>query len=227
MDVFILYRDLRTYGLREELYRQARTKGVVFIRYDFDKELAVSKDQSDLNVRCTSYVLQREIEIKTDMLVLATAITAPKENPMAQLFKVPLNEDGFFVEAHVKLQPMDFATKGVFVCGLAHSPKPIDEAVAQGLGAASRAATLLSQEKVLGNAIVSNINEQLCRGCQQCLKVCPYQAISFYEDRVVCEVNQAVCTGCGSCAVACPTGAASILHFDDQEVLTMVETAFN
>lgn len=227
MDVFILYRDLRTYGLREELYRQARTKGVVFIRYDFDKELAVSKDQSDLNVRCTGYVLQREIEIKTDMLVLATAITAPKENPMAQLFKVPLNEDGFFVEAHVKLQPMDFATKGVFVCGLAHAPKPIDEAVAQGLGAASRAVTLLSRETVLGNAIVSNINEQLCRGCQQCLKVCPYQAISFYEDRVVCEVNQAVCTGCGSCAVACPTGAASILHFDDQEVLTMVETAFD
>ena len=227
MNVFIIYRDIRTYGLREELYREARAKGVVFIRYDFDKGLAVSGDSEGLNVRCTSYVLQREIEIRADMLVLSTAIVAPQENPIAQLFKVPVNEDGFFVEAHVKLQPIDFATKGVFVCGLAHSPKPVDEAVAQGLGAASRAATLLSQEKVLGNAIVSNINAQFCRGCRQCLEACPYQAIDFHEDRILCEVNQAMCTGCGSCAVACPTGAASIFHFDDQQVLTMVEAAFN
>ena len=227
MNVFIIYRDIRTYGLREELYREARAKGVVFIRYDFDKGLAVSGDSEGLNVRCTSYVLQREIEIRADMLVLSTAIVAPQENPIAQLFKVPVNEDGFFVEAHVKLQPIDFATKGVFVCGLAHSPKPVDEAVAQGLGAASRAATLLSQEKVLGNAIVSNINTQFCRGCRQCLEACPYQAIDFHEDRILCEVNQAMCTGCGSCAVACPTGAASIFHFDDQQVLTMVEAAFN
>ena len=227
MDVFIIYRDMRTYGLREELYREARAKGVVFIRYDFDKGLTVSKDQNGLNVRCTSYVLQREIEIKPDMLVLATAIVAPRENPVAQLFKVPVNDDGFFVEAHVKLQPIDFATKGVFVCGLAHAPKPVDEAIAQGLGSASRAATLLSKDKVLGNAIVSDINARLCRGCRLCQEVCPYQAIDFHEDRVACEVNQAICTGCGSCAVACPTGAVSILHFDDREVLTMVEAAFN
>jgi heterodisulfide reductase subunit A len=227
MDVFIIYRDMRTYGLREELYREARSKGVVFLRYDVEKGLSVSKDENDLNLRCTSRVLQREIEIAPDLLVLATAITPPQENPVAQLFKVPLNDDGFLVEAHVKLQPIDFANKGVFVCGLAHSPKPVDEAIAQGLGAASRAGTLLSKEKVLGNAIVSNINAHMCRGCQQCLKVCPYQAINYYEDKIICDVNQAICTGCGSCAVACPTGAASILHFDDEEVLTMVETAFN
>jgi heterodisulfide reductase subunit A len=227
MDVFIIYRDVRTYGLREDLYRQARSKGVIFIRYDFDKGVSVSSGSEGLDVRCTSDVLQREIEIRADMLVLATAIVAPQENPIAQLFKVPVNEDGFFVEAHVKLQPIDFSTKGVFVCGLAHSPKPVDEAVAQGLGAASRAATLLCQEKVQGNAIVSDINAQLCRGCRQCLEVCPYQAIEFHEDRIVCEVNQAICTGCGSCAVACPTGAASVFHFDSQQVLTMVEAAFN
>ncbi|OEU63750.1 MAG: heterodisulfide reductase [Desulfobacterales bacterium PC51MH44] len=227
MNVFIIYRDIRTYGLREDLYRQARAKGVVFVRYDFDKGLAVSVDSNSLNVRCTSHVLQRELEVKADMLVLATAIVAPQENPIAQLFKVPVNDDGFFVEAHVKLQPIDFATKGVFVCGLAHAPKPVDEAVAQGLGAASRAATLLSKEKVLGNAIVSNINAQFCRGCRQCQEACPYQAIDFHKDRIVCEVNQAVCTGCGSCAVACPTGAASVFHFDNQQMLTMVEAAFN
>ena len=227
MDVFIIYRDLRTYGLREELYREARSKGVVFIRYDFDKGLIVAKDQDGLNVRCTSYVLQREIEVRADMLVLATAIVAPQENPIAQLLKVPLNDDGFFAEAHVKLQPIDFSTKGVFVCGLAHAPKPVDEAIAQGLGAASRAGTLLSQKTVLGNAIVSNINALFCRGCQKCMEACPYQAISFHKDRVVCEVNQALCTGCGSCAVVCPSGAASVLHFDDQEVLAMVDAAFN
>ncbi|MBW2620817.1 MAG: 4Fe-4S binding protein, partial [Deltaproteobacteria bacterium] len=162
-----------------------------------------------------------------DLLVLATPIVPPRENPVASLFKVPVNEDGFFVEAHVKLQPIDFATKGVFVCGLAHSPKPVDEAIAQGLGAASRGATLLSQKKVLGNAIVSRINPQFCRGCRKCMAVCPYQVINFLEDRGICEVNQAVCTGCGSCAVVCPTGAADVFHFDDQEVLTMVKAAFN
>jgi heterodisulfide reductase subunit A len=227
MDVFIIYRDMRTYGLREDLYREARAKGIGFIHYDFNKKLTVSKNQNHLNVRCTSLVLQRDVEIRPDLLVLATPIVPPRENPVATLFKVPVNEDGFFVEAHVKLQPLDFATKGVFVCGLAHSPKPVDEAVAQGLGAASRAATLLSQKKVLGNAIISSINTQFCRGCQKCMAVCPYQAINFLKDRGICEVNPAVCTGCGSCAVACPTGAANVFHFDDQEVLTMVKAALN
>lgn len=226
MDVFILYRDMRTYGLREGLYREARDKGVIFIRYDFDKELTVSKDNNDLNVRCTSYVLQREVEIKPDMLVLATAIIPPKENSMAQLFKVPLNDDGFFVEAHVKLQPIDFSTKGVFVCGLAHSPKPVDEAIAQGLGAASRAGTFLSKEKVQGSAIVSRIDPQVCWGCGKCVENCSYNAIELIElegNKRVSQVQEALCTGCGACAVICPTGAASIFHFDDQEVLTMVD----
>ena len=225
MDVFILYRDMRTYGLREGLYREARDKGVIFIRYDFDKELTVSKDHNDLHVRCTSYVLQREVEIKPDMLILATAIVPPQENSIAQLFKVPLNDDGFFVEAHVKLQPIDFSTKGVFVCGLAHSPKPVDEAIAQGLGAASRAGTFLSQDKVLGNAIVSSIDPQVCWGCGKCVENCAYNAIELIElegNKRVSQVQEALCTGCGACAVICPTGAASIFHFDDQEVLTMV-----
>jgi heterodisulfide reductase subunit A len=227
MDVFILYRDMRTYGLREDLYREARDRGVVFMRYDFNKELKVTRDQNDLRVRFHNYVLHREMEARPDLLVLATAIVPSKENPVAQMFKVPVNEDGFFVEAHVKLRPMDFATDGVFVCGLAHSPKPVDEAIAQGLGAASRAATVLSKGKMFGNAIVSNIVPEICRGCQKCVDVCPYQAVNYLEDRMICEVNQAVCKGCGACAVACPTGAAGIRHFTDSEVLSMVEAAFD
>jgi heterodisulfide reductase subunit A2 len=227
MDVFILYRDMRTYGLREELYRRARENGIMFVRYDVDKELTVSKEKRKMVVQCFGTMFQREIQIKPDLLILATAVVPPKDNPVATLFKVPLNDDGFFVEAHVKLQPIDFATKGVFVCGLAHAPKPVDEAVAQGLGAASRAATFLSKKKVFGNAVVSSINDRLCRGCRKCQEVCPYQAIDFLEDRIVCKVNPAICTGCGSCAVACPTGAASVFHFDDEKMLTMVEAAFN
>lgn len=228
MDVFILYRDMRTYGLREGIYREARDKGVVFVRYDFDKKLTVSGDNDGLNVRCTSYVLQREVEIKPDMLVLATAIVPPQENSMAQLFKVPLNDDGFFVEAHVKLQPIDFSTKGVFVCGLAHSPKPVDEAIAQGLGAASRASVLLSKETITVEGVVSHVEEDLCRGCGECVQACPYSAIEV-EDREgnkkVAHVQEALCKGCGACSVACPTGAASVFHYEDQEVLTMVEAA--
>ena len=226
MDVFVLYRDMRTYGLREELYRRARENGVIFVRYDVDKELTVSKANREMVVRFFSTMFQRKMEIKPDLLVLATAIVPPQDNPVAALFKVPLNADGFFVEAHVKLQPIDFANKGVFVCGLAHAPKPVDEAIAQGLGAAARAATFLSKKKVFGNAVVSSIDDRLCRGCRKCQEVCPYQAIGFLEDRTVCEVNPAICTGCGSCAVACPTGAASVFHFDDEKVLTMVEAAF-
>jgi heterodisulfide reductase subunit A len=227
MDVFILHRDMRTYGLREDLYREAREKGVVFIRFDFDKELNVEEDQDNLRVRFTNTLLHREMEISPDLLVLATAIVPPKENPVAQLFKVPVNDDGFFAEAHVKLRPIDFATDGVFVCGLAHSPKPVDESVAQGLGAASRAVTVLSKDKILGNAVVSQIEKRVCRGCQECLEACPYQAITYLEDEVVCEVNPAVCKGCGACAVACPTGAAAIQHFNDEEVLSMVEAALD
>ena len=134
MDVYVVYRDMRTYGLREDLYREARAKGILFIRYDDNKELKVDKDKDDLQVLFTSYVLNREMEIRPDLLILATAIIPPKENPVAKLFKVPVNNDGFFVEAHVKLRPIDFATDGVFVCGLAHSPKPIDESIAHGSG---------------------------------------------------------------------------------------------
>ncbi len=183
MDVFIVYRDMRTFGLFEDLYREARSKGILFIRYDETKELKVAEDQNDLQVLFTSSVLNREMEIRPDLLILATALVPPEKNRIATLFKVPVNKDGFFAEAHVKLRPIDFATDGVFLCGLAHSPKPINESIAQGLGAAARAVTLLSQKEMFGNAIVAFINPESCVGCQGCLKVCPYEAIQYLEDK--------------------------------------------
>jgi heterodisulfide reductase subunit A2 len=225
MDVYILYRDMRTYGLREDLYREARAKGVVFIQYDDNKELKVDRDKDDLQIFFTSYVLNREMEIRPDLLILATAIVPPKENSVAKLFKVPVNHDGFFVEAHVKLRPIDFATDGVFVCGLAHSPKPIDESVAQGLGAAARSVTLLSQKEMSGNAIVAFINPESCVGCEGCLKVCPYEAIRYLEDKEICEVNEVICKGCGACAATCQSASAQLKRFTSKQIYAQIDKA--
>jgi len=229
MDVFIVYRDMRTYGLREGLYREAREKGVIFIRYDFSKELRVDKDSDNLRVCFTNYVLQREMEIRPDLLILATATVPLKENPLASLFKVQVNDDGFFVEAHAKLRPVEFATEGIFVAGLAHYPKPIDESIEQAKAAASKASALLSKEKITVDGVVSHVNEVLCRGCGKCEEACPFKAVVLEEREggvIVAHVHEALCKGCGACAVVCPTGAASIFHYDDEEVLSMVEAAF-
>ena len=225
MDVFIVYRDMRTFGLFEDLYREARSQGIVFIRYDESKELKVAKDQNDLQVLFTSYVLNREMEIRPDLLILATAVVPPKENPIANLFKVPVNKDGFFVEAHVKLRPIDFSTDGVFLCGLAHSPKAMDESIAQGLGAAARAVTLLSQKEMFGNAIVAFINPESCVGCQGCLKVCPYEAIRYLEDKKICEINEVICKGCGACAATCPSASAQLKRFTGKQIYAQIEKA--
>ena len=225
MDVFIVYRDMRTFGLFEDLYREARAKGIIFIRYDESKELKVTKDRDDLQVLFTSSVLNREMEIRPDLLILATAIVPPKENPIANLFKVPVNKDGFFVEAHVKLRPIDFATDGVFLCGLAHSPKPMDESIAQGLGAAARAVTLLSQKEMFGNAIVAFINPESCVGCQGCLKVCPYEAIRYLEDKRICEINEVICKGCGACAATCQSASAQLKRFTSKQIYAQIEKA--
>ncbi|MDY7036538.1 MAG: FAD-dependent oxidoreductase, partial [Thermodesulfobacteriota bacterium] len=230
MDVFIVYRDMRTYGFREGLYREARAKGVIFIRYDFSKELRVDKDKDNLRVLFSNYSLHREMEIRPELLVLATPIVPPKENPIASLFKVPINEDGFFVEAHAKLRPVEFSTEGVFVAGLAHYPKPIDESIEQAKAAASKASALLSMEEISVEGVVSHVDEYYCLGCGLCVDACPYGAISLVEregGKSVSHVQEALCKGCGACSVACPTGAASVCHYDNSQVLTMVDAAFN
>ena len=228
MDIFVLYRDIRTYGQREEIYREARARGVIFIRYDLDNKPKVDKTAEGLSVTVLDPVLDRPIAINTDILVLASAIVPRDNEHLAQLFKLSLNEDGFFMEAHAKLRPVDFATDGIFLAGMAHYPKPIEESIAQAKAAASRASVALSKEKITAEGVVSHVDEVLCRGCGKCVEACPYAAVSLIEredGKTVARVQEALCKGCGSCAVACPTGAASIYHFDDQEVLTMVEAA--
>ncbi len=217
MDIFIVYRDMRTYALREDLYREAGAKGVRFIRYDEQKELRVTREGKDLQVHFTSSVLNREMEIRPDLLVLATAIVPPRENPVANLFKVPLNSDGFFVEAHVKLRPIDFATDGVFVCGLAHAPKPIDESIAHGLGASARAAAVLSQEVLQVGGVVAVVEGERCAACLTCVRVCPYN-VPVINAKGEAEIDPAQCKGCGGCVAECPARAIELMHFRDRQL---------
>ena len=189
MNVYILYRDIRTYGEREYLYKEAREKGIIFIRYSLDNKPSVSTENGKLAITVTDHVLQRPITIEADLLTLATAIVPNKDEALAQFFKVPINDDGFFVEKHAKLGPSEFATDGVYLCGLAHYPKPIDEAIVQGRAAASRAVTLLAREKIHTSGQVAEVNPMHCSSCGVCVSVCPYSAPSFIpaDARMFCR----------------------------------------
>jgi heterodisulfide reductase subunit A len=163
-------------------------------------------------------------------VILASAIVPRDNTALAQMFKLSLNEEGFFMEAHAKLRPVEFATEGIFVAGMAHYPKPIEESIAQAKAAASRASVVLSKEELTVEGVVSHVNEYYCLGCGLCVEACPFGAISLVDadgGGKVSRVQEALCKGCGSCSVACPTGAASIFHYDDGEVLTMVDAALN
>ena len=225
MDIFILYRDMRTYGLREDLYREAREKGIQFVRYDFDKELTVDQDKEDIRIRFTDTTIRRKMEIRPDLIVLATAIVPQKENPLAQMFKVTLNDDGFFVEAHVKLRPVDCATDGVFICGLAHAPKPVDESIAQAQAAATRAVTLLAKETVQVSGTIAEVNPIFCSSCGVCIEICPYSAPSFVEEGPFtgrAGINPVLCKGCGLCVASCRSGAINLKGFGTDQIMAMI-----
>jgi len=230
MDVVVLYRDIRTYGQREGLYREARSQGVVFIRYSLDQKPVVEREGDAISVTIRDPILGREILIQPDLVILASAIMPRDNTALAQMFKLSLNEDGFFMEAHAKLRPVEFATDGIFMAGMAHYPKPIEESIAQAKAAASRASVVLSKEELTVEGAVSHVNEYYCLGCGLCVEACPFAAISLVDAAgggKVSRVQEALCKGCGSCSVACPTGAASIFHYDDGEMLTMVEAALD
>jgi heterodisulfide reductase subunit A len=226
MDVYILYRDMRTYGLRENLYKEAREKGVIFIRFDLDNKPQVEQDaKGRLTVTVRDHILGIPIQIHPDILTLASAIIVKDQEKLAQLFKVPLTNDGFFLEAHMKLRPVDFATDGVFVAGLAHYPKPMDEAIAQAKAAAARAAVVLSQDAIRAGGVVAQIDPAMCSGCQACVGVCPFGAIDYKEREDVCEVNQALCKGCGTCAATCPSECITLFGFSHKQIYTQVDEA--
>jgi heterodisulfide reductase subunit A len=165
------------------------------------------------------------MDIRPDLLVLASAVVPPAENPLAQLYKVPVNSDGFFAEAHVKLRPVDFATDGVFVCGLAHAPKPIDESITQAQAAVSRAVTLLSKKVFLASGIVAETNPFNCSSCGVCVSACPYSAPGFIEEGPFigkAQINPVLCKGCGLCVASCRSGAIHLKGFDNDQIFAQI-----
>jgi len=227
MNVYILYRDVRTYGEKELLYKEARQAGVIFIRYAVDNKPQVSIDGAKVNVQVTDHILGRPMVIAADLLTLATAVLPNRDDQLATFFKVPLNEDGFFVERHAKLGPSEFATDGVFLCGLAHYPKPIDESVAQGKAAASRAITLLARKKIFTSGQVAETEPALCSRCGVCVAICPYSAPSFIaEDARMhpgkAQINPVLCKGCGLCVASCRSGAIHLKGFDNNQIFAQI-----
>ena len=225
--VSVLYRDIRTYGFKETAYLKARQQGVRFYRYDLDRKPEVTAQDDALTVRLYDAQLQTDIQLPTDLLVLSAAIRPrPESQELAESFRLPLDDDGFFLEAHPKLRPLDMAAAGFYVCGLAQGPNFAGENVSQARGAVSRALAILSQKEIATEGVINRVDAQLCRACGECEKNCSFEAIKVTtvdSGRQQAVVTAAQCTGCGVCNVACPTGAASLSHFKDEQINIMIE----
>jgi heterodisulfide reductase subunit A len=217
MEIFVLFKDMMSYGFREALYSQAREAGVIFIRYADIEEIKVKGDN---RLKITS----PEIELESDLLVLSTGVIPGKENKMlAKIFDLELDADGFFKEAEPKFRPVDALREGIYICGGAHSPRSWHEVILQSEAAAERALVLLGQERVLAPAIVSLVNDRRCSGCALCVEACPYGARVFDEERMIAVVKEALCQGCGVCAGICPSGAAYLRGYTNDDVMAMIE----
>ena len=215
--VYVLYRDVRTYGTREVAYRKAREAGVLFLRYDPETKPDV-RANGHLEVTAFDPALGRQVLLTPDVLVLSSAIrNNPASADLVNQLKLPLDSDGFFLEAHLKLRPLDFASEGMYLCGLAHSPKFIEETISQARGAAARAAAVLSKDFLTLSGIVAQVDEEKCATCLTCVRVCPFDVPVVREHAAY--IDPANCQGCGSCASACPGRAIQVGHYKDEQVL--------
>ncbi|MCP4525240.1 MAG: CoB--CoM heterodisulfide reductase iron-sulfur subunit A family protein, partial [Aestuariibacter sp.] len=233
MEVYILFRDMRTFGFSEDYYREAADKDVKFVRYEAQDEPEVTVGKSEegrpvLKVTVPDYVLGMRVEIDADVVALAAAvIPAAGSERVSQLFKVALGPDRFFKEAHVKLRPVEFAADGVYLCGIAHYPKLTGETIEQAYGAASRVLTLLSHDTVTASGSVCKVDEDVCISCGACITACTYDAIEFRETPrgKKAVVNPVLCKGDGLCNAKCPTGAIFLRHFTDEGILSQIDAA--
>jgi heterodisulfide reductase subunit A len=231
--VYVLYRDIRTYGFKESYYTQARQKGVIFVRYDEDSKPEVSRNGHGLEVRVFDQTLGMPLLIPADLVVLSAGIQPRVDDnrQIAQLLKIPLNSDGFFLEAHMKLRPVDFMTDGVFLCGLAHSPKTLEESILQAQAASARAATILAQDSLEMEANISQVIDASCDGCAYCVGTCPFKGITLLEYmwqgaiKKVVETNETICKGCGCCQATCPKGGIVIKGFTLDQIRAQINAA--
>jgi len=223
--VYVLFRDIRTYGFDEIHYRRAREAGVVFVRFDPETKPEVNVD-GDLRVIVDDDVLQRKIELHPSLVVLSAAIRPHGEAAaVSRALKVPLNADGFFLEAHMKLRPLDFGSDGIFLAGLAHAPKSIAESISQAKGAAARAAIVISRPTMYRSGVVSEVDQTSCAACLTCVRLCPYNVPVIGEDGVA-FIEPASCQGCGVCASVCPRKAITTRHYHDDQITTKVDVLF-
>ncbi|MEW6426221.1 MAG: FAD-dependent oxidoreductase, partial [Bacillota bacterium] len=224
-NVFVLYRDMRTYSFFEEYYQEAREKGVIFVRFEDDRKPVVEVENGRLTVKTADHILGVPLEINADLIGLAAAIVPSETNgKISQFFKIPLNQDGFFLEAHMKLRPVDFATEGIFMAGTAHGPKNLEECIAQAKAAAGRAATILSKDVLESHGITAQVRPEKCEACLTCVRLCPYGAPRVKNNRV--EIEAVVCQGCGTCAGECPNKAIQLQGYKDRMLMAMSKGLF-
>ncbi len=238
LEIVVIYRDLQMAKKEFEEYYRERRKDAIFLRYDLDNLPEVTKikgSQEKYQIKVYDTNLKDDIDYDTDLLILSTPmIPADNLKELAMMLKVPLDKNGFFLEAHVKLRPLDFATDGIFLCGCAQWPKNIQDSIAQANGAAGRASRFLSADKITTSGLVAEVLEEKCIGCGKCEEICPYKAITLleiskeFEDISIqvkkSNINAAVCKGCGTCAATCPVGAISVKHYDFDQISTMIDS---
>jgi heterodisulfide reductase subunit A len=223
--VTILYRDIRTYGLMEKYYTQGRNQGIDFVQYDLDSKPNLSKEGGNLQVKVKDKILGEEVNIQADLIVLASAIVPYENETLAKMLKVPLTADGFFLEAHMKLRPVDFATDGIFMAGMAHFPKSITESISQADAAVARATASIAKGYVSVLPTISEVDQTRCVGCGLCELLCPFNAIRVIETErgSKAETIAASCKGCGVCSASCPQKAAYVHHFSDEQLIAQIE----
>ncbi len=224
--VYVWFKEVRTFGLLEEYYTRARELGVVFTRYDDASRPVVSLNGS-VEVDYRDLSLQRDVKLPVDLLVLATP-SVPSEGgeELSKLLKVPLTADGFFLEAHVKLRPVDFASEGLFLAGAAHYPKSIDETISQAYAAAGRAAAILAKPALKAGGVVAEVDQDKCAACLTCVRVCPYEVPIIEADTKKAKIEAAACQGCGICVSECPVKAITLHHYTDAQVFAKEEALF-
>ncbi|MDP6180863.1 MAG: 4Fe-4S binding protein, partial [Desulfatiglandales bacterium] len=221
VDIFILYRDIRTYGQLEDYYTEARQQGILFFPYDPEDPAVVESFEEGLVVTFKDQMLDRPLRVSADLLALSAGMVAEETEDLSSIFKLARDPEGYFMEAHVKLRPVDMTTEGIFVCGTAHSPKLLSEATSQALAAVARAATFLSQPELTLSAITAWVDPEKCAACLICVRSCPYGVPKINEEGVS-EIDEALCHGCGVCAAECPAKAIKLNWYEDDQILCKV-----
>ncbi|MFW6082298.1 MAG: FAD-dependent oxidoreductase, partial [Desulfosalsimonas sp.] len=220
--VYILYRDIRTYGMLEDYYTEARKLGVMFFRFDPENPPVVNSEGNGVNVEFTDHILRRKISVDADMLVLSAGVEAEDTEELSNIMKLNRNPENFFIEAHVKLRPVEMGTEGIFLCGTAHGPKLVSESIAQAMAAASRATTMLAQPYLTLSAVTAHVDPEKCASCLICVRTCPYGVPRINEEGVS-EIDDALCQGCGACAAECPAKAIELRWYEDDQIMSKVD----